>query len=227
MTVQGQYYSWERLWIQQQHDAFHSDNDGVIDSGETFELQHESFQGSQKLKKLVPVSTESRYTRPRTMYRMKTASEAGLENTIILAQTSDLLYEPILASLPKKELIETVMDKIVFFVLQRLNGLMIACGFVITENGLEFKKAVESMSGAAHALLRSAEPAQLKTVRYAKPFEEAIEDRKKKEFGLIYKYQEDDKWILSCTICGSYTCVETNSDSLCCPVCSTHCENEP
>jgi hypothetical protein len=170
----------------------------------------------------VLVSEDSRHTRPRTMYRIRTALETGLENAIILAQTSGELYESILSSFPEKELIETFLDKITFFVFQRLTSLMNSCGFVLRERGLELKKAIKSMSDEAQAFFQSSEPAQLKTVRYAKSLEEALEARRKRQLGIIYKYPEEDKWILSCPSCGSYTYLDTSEENVYkCKVCDT------
>ena len=158
----------------------------------------------------VHISTEARYPRPRTLYRLKTASESGLESAIILAEATGLIHESARSVLARvnKEVMKIAMREI-FFVLQRLFNLMVACGLRFKETGYEelIKRYLLYLILGFEAFNRL-KPNQLKTIKSQTTLKEALETAEKRQLGFIYSFQGDDKWILRCSLCGSHTHVD-------------------
>jgi len=127
---------------------------------------------------------------------------------------------------------EATMTKVLFFVVERLIRLMIACNLKFKDAGseeLEMTKlylfyqflGFELMS----YLFNRLEPNQLKAAKFGNPLKDALEAKEEKQLGFIYKRQGEDKWILRCTLCGSHTYVDDPPwpEKLRCRVCRVLC----
>ena len=171
----------------------------------------------------VPIRIDRTYTtkaRPRTAYRVISYEEHGLEKALILAET--LGFRPSDEALENREL-KTLMIRNVqehHLVHNNLIQLMIGCGLIYRETGIE--RAIYHLYRIILASVESLRQEQPTPMTYKPTLDEAVLSTAKRKHGrLIPHLDKEDKWAFRCTKCGGYTWIEAPPwpDHIRCRVC--------